>query len=183
MRDAKILSIYEGTNGIQAMDLVGRKLGMKKGAIFMGFVATLQEFLGKAKENEATKGFIGEFEQSLNDLQTIAMTFMGKGMEGKMLDVLQGASPFLTFMGNLIMAWLLSDQAMVADEKLKAMCADKGVDGDEAIKALIADNDEAAFYDAKVKTAQFFCVNLLPANRALNQSIMAFDNSIMDIVL
>ena len=183
LRDTKILSIYEGTNGIQAMDLVGRKLGMKKGAIFMGFVAKMMKFLATAKESDATKAYIGEFEQSLNDLQSLAMTFMGKGMEGKMLDVLQSATPFLKFMGNLLLAWLLSDQAIVADEKLKAMFADKGVTDDAAKKALIADNDEAAFYDAKVKTAQFFCINLLPENRSLNQVMMAFDNSIMDVVL
>lgn len=183
MRDAKIFTIYEGTNGIQAMDLVGRKLGLKKGAVFMGFVGELQGFLAKAKEAEATKDFIGEFETSLNDLQTIAMTFMGKGMEGKMIDVLLQATNFLQFMGNLVLGWLLSDHAILAQEKLDAMFAEKGISDDEAKAALIKDNDEAAFYDGKVKTARFFCKNILPQNVYLTKTILADDHSPMDIVL
>ena len=182
MRDAKIFSLYEGTNGIQAMDLVGRKMATKGGALFMGFVGEMQEYLGKAKEHEATKGYAGEFEQTLTDLQTIAMTFMGKNMEGEMLYVLQQATSFLRFMGNLVLAWLLGDQAMLAYDKLNAMFAGKGVEDDEAKTALIADNSEAAFYDAKLKTARFFCMNLLPENRSLTQAMTSNDKSIMDIV-
>jgi len=183
MRDSKVFTIYEGTNGIQAMDLVGRKLGMKKGAIFMGFVAELQGFLAKAKEADATKDFIGEFETSLNDLQTVAMTFMGKGMEGKMIDVLLQATSFLQFMGNLVLAWLLSDQAILAQEKLDAMYADKGITDDDAKKALVQDNDEAGFYFGKVGTAKFFCKNMLPQNGYLTKVMLADDSTPMDTVL
>ncbi len=183
MRDTKIFSIYEGTNGIQAMDLVGRKMGMKKGAVFMAFVGELQSYLAKAKEHEGTKGYIAEFEKSLGDMQTVAMTFMGKGMEGKIIDVLLQATPFLTFMGNLVMGWLLGEQAMVAQDKLTAMFADKNANDEAAQKALIADNDEAAFYDAKVKTAQFYHLNLLTANRGLVKTMLADDHSVMEVVL
>ncbi len=183
MRDAKIFTIYEGTNGIQAMDLVGRKMATKGGALFMGFMQEMQEFLARAKENDAVKDFMGEFEQTLNDLQTVAMTFMSKNMSGEPMYVLQYATVFLKFMGNLVSAWLLSDHAIVADAKLKAMFADKNVADAEAQKALIRDNDEAAYYDAKVKTARFFCKNLLPENRSITASIVSEDTSVLDVVL
>jgi len=183
MRDAKICSIYEGTNGIQALDLIGRKLGMKGGMVLMGFVGELQEYIAKAKEHAATSDFTDELEQSVNDLQSLAMTFMGKNMEGQVLQVIMQATPFLKFMGNICLAWVLGEQAIVAHGKLEAMYADKGVKTDDEKKALIADNDEVAFYDAKIKTAAFFHKNLLPENISINKSILAFDESLLDIRL
>ncbi len=183
MRDCKICSIYEGTNGIQAMDLVGRKMGMKGGMVFMQFVGEVSEFIAKAKECEATKGYIGELEKSLEDIQAVAMTFMGKNMSGETLYVLQQATPFLRFMGNLVIGWLLAEQAMIADEKLQAIFKDKGAEDDAAKKAVVDDSSEAAFYDAKVKTAKFFMMNLLPENRSLAQGMLSEDTSILDVVL
>jgi len=183
MRDSRILSIYEGTNGIQSMDLVGRKLAAKGGMVFMNFVADQQAFLAKAKENPATKGYIAEFEQSLNDLQTIAMTFMDKNMKGDVQYVLQYSVSFLKFMGNMVMSWLLADQAMVAAKKLDALYTAKGAKTDDQKAALIKSNEEAAFLDGKLKTSQFFTVNLLPENRFLKQTMISGDTSVLDVVL
>ncbi len=183
MRDAKILSIYEGTNGIQAMDLVGRKMGMKGGMVFMGFIGELTEFLTKAKEHAATKEIAAEFDQALTDMQTVAMSFVGKKMEGDIYYVLLQATSFLRFAGNLVLGWLLGDQAMLAHDKLEAMYADKGVADDDAKKKLIENNDEAAFLDAKVKTATFFFKNLLPENRFLAAQMQNGDKTVMDITM
>ncbi|MCP4603900.1 MAG: acyl-CoA dehydrogenase [Proteobacteria bacterium] len=183
MRDCKILSIYEGTNGIQSIDLVGRKMGAKGGAFFMAFVGEVQQFIAKAKEHEATKTYIGECEQSLTDFQTVAVSFMEKNMKGEVLNVLQHSTPFMRFTGNLIFSWLLGEQSMIAHEKLNQLFADKGVNNDEAKAALIKENEEAAFYDAKIKTSQFFTTILLPENRSLAQSMTSDDTSILDVVL
>ncbi len=183
MRDCRILSIYEGTNGIQSMDLVGRKLGAKGGMVFMNFIAELQAFLAKAKESDVTKDYIGEFEQTLTDIQTVAMTFMEKNMKGDVLYVLQHSVPFLKFMGNMIMSWLLAEQAMVASDKLTALYEAKGAKRDEQKAALLKDNEEAAFLDAKLKTSRFFTVNLLPENRSLKQAMVSNDTSVLDVVL
>jgi len=183
MRDCRILSIYEGTNGIQSMDLIGRKLGSKGGMVFMNFIAELQTFLSKAKESDVTKDYIAEFEQSLADIQTIAMAFMEKNMKGDVLYVLQYSVPFLKFMGNLIMSWLLAEQAMVASEKLTALYEAKGAESNEQKAALLKDNEEAAFLDGKLKTSRFFTVNLLPENRSLKQAMVSNDTSVLDVVL
>jgi hypothetical protein len=169
MRDARIFAIYEGANGIQAMDLVGRKLGMKRGMVFMTFLGEMQGFIAKAKEHPALKDCVAEFEKSVEDLQGIAMTFMGKNMSGEVLYVLLQATPFLKFMGNTVMAWLLGEQALLAADKLAALGKGK-------------DDPEAAFYDSKVKTARFFYKNLLPENRSLTQGILSEDSSALDVV-
>jgi alkylation response protein AidB-like acyl-CoA dehydrogenase len=183
MRDARIFSIYEGANGIQAIDLVGRKLGMKGGAVFMTLLGELHGFLGQAKGHPALQDCAAEFEKSVEDLQGIAMMFMGKNMSGELLYVLQQATSFLRFMGNIVMGWLLGEQALVAARKLDELCAAKGAATPDARKAMIKDNGDAAFYDAKVKTARFFLKNLLPQNRSLAQAMLSEDASVMEIVL
>ena len=179
LRDSKILAIYEGTNGIQAMDLIGRKLGMQKGAVFMTFMGTLHGFMFQAKKHALGEELIGEIEQSVKDLQDMAMKFMNEAP----LYVLQQATPFMKFMGNLVMAWLLTEQAIIASDKLDELFAAKGAETKDAKKELIAENPEAAFYDGKVQTARFFVKNLLPENRSLVQAIQSQDTSIMDINL
>jgi hypothetical protein len=183
MRDARILSIYEGANGIQAIDLVGRKLGMKGGAVFMGFLGELHGFLAQAKGSPVLQDCAPELEKSIEDLQGVAMLFMGKNMSGELLYVLQHASTFLRFMGNTVLAWLLGEEALLAAGKLDALCSGKGAATKEARAALVKENADAAFYDGKVKTARFFYKNLLPENRALCQSMMSEDTSVLDVVL
>jgi hypothetical protein len=183
MRDARIFAIYEGANGIQAIDLVGRKLGMKGGAVFMTFLGEMHGIIAAAKSVPALADCAPEIEKSVEDLQGIAMMFMGKNMSGELLYVLQHASPFLRYMGNTVMAWLLAEHAVLAAGKLDALAATKGAATPEARKALVCDDGEAAFYDAKVKTARYFCKHLLPENRSLAQSILSEDTAVLDVVL
>jgi len=156
---------------------------MKGGAVFMTFLGEMHGFIAKAKEHPLLKDCTPEFEKSVEDLQGIAMTFMGKNMSGELLYVLQQASSFLRFMGNTVMAWLLGEQALLAAKRLEEICTAKGATTTDARKALVQSNDDAAFYDAKVKTARFFFKNLLPENRFLSQAIMSEDKSVMEIVL
>lgn len=183
MRDARILPIYEGTNGIQAMDLVGRKLGMKGGAVLMTFLGEIQAYLAAAKEHPAVKDCAAALEKSVEDLQGVAMMFMGKNMSGEVPYVLLQASSFLRFMGNAAAAWLLGRQAMLASDKLDALWAAKGAATTDDRAAVVRDDPEAAFYDAKVKTARFFYMNILPENLGLAQAMLSEDTSALDIML
>lgn len=80
------------------------------------------------------------------------------------------SSPFLKYMGNTVVAWLLGEQAMLAADKLAALGKGK-------------DDPEGAFYDSKVKVSRFFFKNLLPENRSLCQGILSEDTSALDVVL
>lgn len=183
MRDARIFSIYEGTNGIQALDLIGRKMASKGGALFMNYLSEVQGVYEKIKENEELKAGAVEIEKSLSDLQELAGFFLTKNMEGDQLYVLQYATPFMKFIGNLSFAWLLGEQAVIAHEKLQALFAKKSIDGDEAKAAAIRSNEEMAYYDGKVKTAVFFNINMLPENRFLAQTMMSGNKTLLDVVL
>ena len=118
MRDEKIASLYEGANGIQAMDLVGRKLSMKKGAFFMSLLGEMNNTVAKVKGIPALKDLAEDLEAGVGALGDIAMFFAKCGKEGQFLVPISNAYPFLMMMGKVISAWLLLWEAGIAAEKL-----------------------------------------------------------------
>ena len=80
LRDCRITMIYEGTNGIQAMDLLGRKLGMNKGKAVMDLMGEVQGIIAMAKKAEATAELAGKLEKILNRLAEVAMHIGGTAM-------------------------------------------------------------------------------------------------------
>jgi alkylation response protein AidB-like acyl-CoA dehydrogenase len=100
-RDCKITSIFEGTSGIQAMDLLARKIGMKKGMVWLEDAA-------------------GKVEQAANRLGETALHIGQIAMSAEFKVAFAHALPFLYAMGDTIMAWMLLWRATVADQKLTA---------------------------------------------------------------
>lgn len=185
MRDEKIASIYEGTNGIQSLDLVGRKLGMKKGAYFMHMLGEMNATVSKAKGNPAVKDLADDVNAGINALTDMSLYFASCAKAGKFLIPVGNAYPFLMMMGKIISAWMLLWQADIASGKLAAICAEKGVDiaDQAALGNLAKDNKEAAFYDGKLKGARYFIKNVLPEIEGTIKAIKSEDLSIMDISL
>ena len=180
LRDVKIASIYEGTNGIQALDLVARKLGLGKGMVFMGFLGKISEFVESAKGNETLKGEIAKLEAAKNALAGVGMFFAGKAKEDFIVPVLY-ASPFLELMGDVAVGWQLLWQASVAQEKLKALFEEKGASTPEAQDALIRDSKDAAFYAGKIRTAQYFANTFLALSPAKAEVIKNADKSPLEM--
>ncbi|HRS83466.1 MAG TPA: acyl-CoA dehydrogenase, partial [Smithellaceae bacterium] len=116
MRDIKIASIYEGANGIQALDLVGRKMGLKKGMYFMSLLGEMNATIAKYQENAALKDLAGDVRQAANTLAETAMYFAESSKAGKFLIPVGNAYPFLMLMGKVVMAWLLFWEAGAARE-------------------------------------------------------------------
>jgi len=183
MRDEKIASIYEGTNGIQALDLVGRKLSLKKGAYFMGLLGEMNKTVERAKEKDCFTDLADDLKDAVDKLGEVGMFFAGCAKEGKFLVPIANAYPFLMMMGNVVGGWLLLWEACVAREKLEAIAKDKGVDLDDKDKKkeLIKDSTEAAFYDGKVYSARYYLKNVLPEVEASLKSIKNEDLSVMEI--
>ena len=175
MRDVKIASIYEGTNGVQAMDLLGRKVPMKGGMVLMQFVGEVNEFLEANKSHPALGTLIGKVEEARDTLFRVTMKFQEITMGGDVYFPLLHASQFLLSFGDFILAWQLAEQAVIAHAKLQAL----GVGND---RAAIAANKEASFYDAKVKTAEFFIYNQLPEIAARAAAIDSGSRAALDIV-
>lgn len=143
-RDARIAPIYEGTNGIQAMDLVGRKLGIRMGGAiqdqFGRMHATLDEFRAAGSEFEASAQ---AFASALDQLESSTAWIMEHGMADP-LDALAGASPYLMMFGYTTGAWLMARQAMTARSDLEA------------------GSDDTEYLEAKITTARFFCEQITP---------------------
>lgn len=163
-RDVKITSIYEGTNGIQALDLVGRKMRMQGGMIFMGYVAHLTEFGGRAGERSELAAEFQLFNDVVGELGETAMTIAGAGMAGDQSGAVLNASPFLMGFGHLVVSKLLLEQALVAAA---------------ALEGKVSESD-ARFYRNKIRTAKHFVQNILPEGRAELAVVRAMDRSALE---
>jgi len=183
MRDIKIASIYEGTNGIQALDLVGRKLGQKKGLYFMSLLGEMNATVAKYQANEALKPLAADVQQAVNTLAEMAMYFAGSVKSGKFMVPISNAYPFMMAMSKIVMAWLLLWQAGIAEEKLEAVCAGQKVDRKDvkALAALAKSDSEAAFYIGKVEGARYFINHVLPEVDAAVKAIKTENLSMLDI--
>jgi alkylation response protein AidB-like acyl-CoA dehydrogenase len=154
-RDCKITSIYEGTSGIQAMDLLARKIGMKKGLVFMNFMGEIQKTIAQAKEYENLVDLAEKVDSIVDRLGEIAMHIGKMAMSENFKVGFAHALPFLYAMGDTIMAWMLLWRAVVASEKLTGKPKKKDV----------------AFYQGQIKTAEFFIQTELPVTSGKLEAI------------
>jgi len=160
VRDARIAQIYEGTNGIQALDLVGRKLPKDGGRAIMGFLKLVGEELGEAKSNEALKPLADALEQALGDLHGSTMWLMQNGMANPN-HAGAAAYPYMTIMGivSLGLMWLRM-------AKVSSAALGNGSAGD-------------AFHESKLALANFFAALVLPETLSLRRKIEAGADTIM----
>ncbi len=181
-RDEKIASIYEGTNGIQALDLVGRKLGAKGGAVLMSVLNVINKFVVQAKKDEIFGDLAKDLEGAKNKLVGVTMGFRAKGAKDPYYPV-SFATPYLEMFGEVLYGYFLLDMAMLAQKKLEALYEEKGASDDEAKAKLHAEHPEGTFYWGKVQTARFFIKQILPGVHAKAASFASDDTSLMDIEL
>ena len=145
MRDCRITMIYEGTNGIQAMDLLGRKLGMKKGKVMMDLFGEMQATVAKAKKDEAIAPYAKIVENALNNLGEVAMKLGKTAMSDKVMNAFSVAHPFMDVTGDMVMAWMLLWRATIASQKLEK-----------------AKKKDIPFYKGQISNMEFFAYNILP---------------------
>ncbi|MBU1172796.1 MAG: acyl-CoA dehydrogenase [Proteobacteria bacterium] len=161
MRDCKITAIYEGTNGIQAMDLLGRKLGMKKGKPMMDLMGEINKAIAMGKE-AGLNDLADKVAAALGKLGECAMTLGGAAMSEKVLDAFGSATLFQECCGDVVMAWMHLWRAAVAKGKIEG-----------------AKKKDKAFYEAQVIGAEFFISHMLPVSLGKMDSVKALTNSIM----
>ncbi len=159
LRDCRITPIYEGTNGIQAMDLLGRKLGLNGGKPMMDLLSEIQRTLALARRQPRTAPLAAPLEQALGKLGEVAMHLGAAALSEKVLVAFAYAHPFLTVCGDVLLAWMLLWRAALAAEKLAAGARDK----------------EALFYEGQIQSARWFLANELPVSLGRMQAILAAD--------
>jgi alkylation response protein AidB-like acyl-CoA dehydrogenase len=180
-RDVKITSIYEGTNGIQALDLLGRKLTTKGGAVFMTFLMHVNDFINEHKEHPTLGEYVAKLEKARDVLSQVVMHVQKCGMEGDVYYPVLQATPFLELFGTLVVDFFLQDQALVAEEKLAEIFKNANASSDEDKKKTIAENPDAKFYDGKLHSMKFFTDIQLPRINSIAESIMGGNRSALDI--
>jgi hypothetical protein len=182
LRDQKIASIYEGTNGIQALDLVGRKFRLQGGK-------PLQQLLGLV--GETAKAHVTDVDlgasamhlgAALKEFQSVLESFT-KRIDG-MEVVLTNAVPILDMLGHLFAGHLLLEQAALAKTKLDEVLFDKGVSrkNREAYRALLAESSEARFYHNKIQVAKHFAHRGVPQVLSLAVQVKAGEVAPMEAV-
>ncbi len=146
-RDARIAMIYEGANGVQALDLVGRKLAQDGGKHVMAYFEMIKTFIKENGDNEAIKAdFLEPLKDASKDLQAAGMYFMQNGMTNPN-NALSGSYDFMHMMGHVTLGYMWAMMAKAAQEALDAGAADK------------------EFYETKIATGRFYMARQLPATK------------------
>lgn len=155
LRDCRITLIYEGANGIQAMDLLGRKLGLDKGKPIMDLFGEMQKTIAAAKAMHGLESETMKVEEIMNKLAETAIHMGQTAMSEKVLSAFANAHPFQDATGDVTMAWMLLWRATIAAQKLeKAKRRDKG------------------FYSGIIKSLQFFVQTQLPVTSGRFDALM-----------
>ena len=162
VRDARITQLYEGANGIQALDLVGRKLPAHYGRFLRTFFHPVMAFIEEHHDDAALAEFVLPLAKAFARLQQITLQVAQAGLRNPD-EAGAASSDYLRLFALVAMAFMWARMALVAKAKLAA-----GADG------------ETAFYEAKIRTARFFMTKLLPESGALFAQIMAGGASVME---
>jgi alkylation response protein AidB-like acyl-CoA dehydrogenase len=181
MRDSKIASIYEGTNGIQALDLVGRKLGYHQGALFKSIVAETGNLLKTAKKNYRLKDIVEPFDEARKQLIEVTRYFGLKSITEDFMTPILYATPYLELFGDVAVGFMLLWQAVIADRRLNELYEDAKADTPEKKAELLKTNRSAAFYRGKVASAQFFANTTLSLAKGKARAIMSGERSAIDL--
>ena len=147
-RDARIAQIYEGANGVQALDLVGRKLAQDGGKHVMAFFDLVKTFCKENADVSETyaKDFIEPLKAASKDLQAAGMYFMQNGMKNPN-NALSGSYDFMHMFGHVCLGLMWAEM------------------GKAAQAALDAGTDDAAFYETKLTTGRYYMARRLPATK------------------
>lgn len=184
LRDAKIASIYEGTNGVQALDLLGRKMAKGGGVMLMTMLNEVNKYINAAKEDHFFYGEIQALAKARDAVASTAMEFAKRGMKGDIVYSALHATPFLQMFGDLIIAWLLLRHAERARTLYEARLRARDVDDhDEEFGKVLEDDGEARYLHGKIASAHFFVHQILPRVQARKASIKSEDRSALTVVL
>ncbi len=161
VRDVKIASIYEGTNGIQAMDFLGRKLAMKKGAVFMALLDKIKTCIAQAKENDCLKSMSDSLEKAVESLGMTAMQLGTTAMSEKYNAAFANAHPFLEASGDVVMGWMHLWRAIAAVRALEKKQSSR----------------RTVFYEGIITGARFFMETILPVTMGRLASVQTMSDA------
>ncbi|KQS65221.1 acyl-CoA dehydrogenase [Rhizobium sp. Leaf371] len=161
VRDARIAMIYEGANGIQALDLVGRKLGLNGGRAIMTLFKEIGDFCDENRSDEQMTAYTKALKKSLNDLQSASMWFMSNAM-AKPDNAGAGSTDFMHLSGLVILGYMWAKMAKTAQGLLASGAGDR-----------------EAYLKNKLVTATFYMDRILPETALRRSRIEAGSDTLM----
>jgi alkylation response protein AidB-like acyl-CoA dehydrogenase len=162
LRDVRITAIYEGTNGIQANDLIGRKVAMNGGAYMDILLPLIKNDLNAIKAKGGVFDEMGSaIEEGLSNMAT-ATSWLIDSFKEDPKQAATGSVHYLRLMGNVCGGWLLAKSALIAQTKLEA------------------GEGDPAFMKAKINTARFFAEQIMPVSGALNTIFTKGYNAVLE---
>jgi len=161
-RDARIAMIYEGANGVQALDLVGRKLGQNAGQHAMAFFDLVKTFCKENSDIEGMDAFVTPLKKASKDLQAAAMYFMQSGMKNPN-DALAGSNDFMHMFGHVCLGLMWAKMAKAA------------------LFALDNKATDTEFYLTKLTTGRYYMARQLPATGLHLQRINSGSDTVMGL--
>ncbi|BBO86587.1 acyl-CoA dehydrogenase [Desulfosarcina ovata] len=164
-RDVKITSIYEGTDGIQAMDLIGRKLAMNKGAVFAAFIKEMRTAAERAAAIEQLAPLAADVQGAVDRFEALTKHIQESMRSASFKVAFANSVPFLMVMGDVIMAWMLIWRASIASEKLQKKSKGK----------------DLAFYQGQVFSAEYFVKSVLPETLGQMDAIVSGGDAVVNI--
>src|SRR5690606_2022574 len=156
VRDARIGMIYEGTNGVQALDLVGRKLPMENGRPVRRYFEIVAGLVAATRDDDRTRDLSEAMERALGKLQQSTMILAQRGMQDP-AEAAAVATDYQRLFGTVAIGHMWLWMAKVAAEKLSAGTA----------------GDDATFHETKLRTARFYMTKVLPQATSLGHVVQA----------
>lgn len=163
VRDARIAMLYEGTTGIQALDLLGRKVLLSQGELLKKFTKIIHKYCESHKDNDALAELIVPLAKANKDWGELTMHVGLAAMENAE-EVGAASVDYLMYSGYVILAYFWARAAEVAQQQLMQ-------------------STEKAFYESKIKTARFYYQRLLPRTETLMATIKSGAHNLMDFEL
>jgi len=144
------------------LDLIGRKLAMNSGELFREYYEDVSAFVGTHEAHEELSEQMAKLKKAMDTVGQVAMKFGEWGMGGDLIKPQLGATEFLEMMGHATIAYLLLDQAVIADEKIKG-------------------GDNQSYYRDKIRTAKYFVAQILPEVQLHAKKILTEDTTAMEM--
>lgn len=165
MRDSRIAMLYEGTTGVQAIDLLGRKIMGTKGKVLKPFIAEIEDFCKDNKENEnkTIQAMLKQLDRSAGKLSKMTTSIGLKALKNPE-QVGAASYDYLMFAGYLTYGYLWAKAAIKAQETLDA-----------------GETKEKAFYQAKLQTAEFYFYRLMPKSKGHSLSLESGSANLMQM--
>jgi len=178
LRDTKIASIYEGTSGIQALDLVTRKLQLRGGELFQSLLQEMSDLDPAQARQDSLRQAVHEWQESVERLKSTVASIKNLAEELGPREGVLNATDMCTFFGDVTCAYYLLKSARVAEEAL----AQRG-EGNGDLRQAALEDEEVRFYFNKIKTAEHYVYQILPRSRAIAAKIQSRNFAALEAVL